>query len=370
MHDLRTRRDFLKTTGATTAAVAVGMSATTSAAEEKIALSDHKPLSKVNCFSEDGELKEVIFGRIEDFRLPEYDPIFDFAGPKTVGLIKKAGGKLFKEADPEWYKKAADSIAGVVDFLKEKNVTVHRPRDHTSDENENFALQSKMNINLYNRDSLVGIGNTLVETSFKTPERIRNKYAVRDVSMGLMKNGNRVISMPQPLDTYEHNEDESPIVEGGDVEISNGNIYVGNSGAASNHLGYMWMKNAFPDWKVHEIKISTKRFVHQHLDCVMVMFSKWGCILIDDIVGGYQGLPEDLQKKNWIELKLEEAADKLSNFIALNPEEIIMPAEAERLRKEVEALRPRVKVHAFPYYDVGKIGGSLRCNTCPIYREG
>lgn len=370
MHDLRTRRDFLKTTGATTAAVAVGMSAGTCVGKEAISMANHEPLSKVNCFSEDGELKEVIFGRIEDLRLPEYDPIWDFAGPKTVGLMKKAGGKLLCEADPEWYKKASDSVSAVVDFIKDRGIVVHRPREHTKDENANFALKSKMTVNLYSRDSLVSIGNTLVETAFKTPERLRNKYAVRYVSMELMRNGNRVISMPQPLDTYEHNEEESPIIEGGDVEISNGNIYVGNSGAASNHLGYVWMKNAFPDWKVHEIKISTKRFVHQHLDCVMVMFSKWGCILIDDIEGGYQGLPEDLQKKQWIELELSEATDKLANFIAINPEEVIMPAEAERLRKEIEALRPRIKVHTFPYYNVGKIGGSLRCNTCPIYREG
>ena len=102
----------------------------------------------------------------------------------------------------------------------------------------------------------------------------------------------------------------------------------------------------------------------------MVMFSKWGCVLIDDIIGGYEGLPGPLKKKKWIELKLEEATDKLANFIAINPEEIVMPLEAERLRKEVEALRPRIKVHAFPYYHVGKIGGSLRCNTCPIYRVG
>ena len=143
-----------------------------------------------------------------------------------------------------------------------------------------------------------------------------------------------------------------------------------NSKQASNSLGVLWYKNAFPDWKVHEIKINHKRFPHQHLDCVMVMFSKWGCILAEDIIGGYQGLPEPLQKKKWIELKLEEATDKLANFIAINPEEVIMPKEAERLIKEVESLRPRVKVHAFPYYHVGKIGGSLRCNTCPIYRVG
>jgi N-dimethylarginine dimethylaminohydrolase len=234
----------------------------------------------------------------------------------------------------------------------------------------NFALSSTLNHNIYNRDSLVSIGNTLVESSFLTPERHRNKYAVRYISMALMNAGNKVISMPQPLDTYEHNHEESPIVEGGDVEIGDGSIYIGNSGEASNSLGVQWYKTAFPDWNVHEIKISTKRFPHQHLDCVMVAFSKWGCILIDDIVGGYKGLPQSLQNKKWIELKLEEATDKLANFIAINPEEVVMPAEAERLRKEIEALRPRIKVHAFPYYQVGKIGGSLRCNTCPIYREG
>ena len=45
-----------------------------------------------------------------------------------------------------------------------------------------------------------------------------------------------------------------------------------------------------------------------------------------------------------------------------------MASEAERLRQEIEKLG--IKVHHFPYYDVGKIGGSLSCNTCPIYREG
>ncbi len=363
------RRSFIQASAGAAAAVAIGANATMSTAKEK-AVSDHKPLSKINCFSEDGELKEVIFGRVDDFRLPEYDPIFDFTGPKTVSLLKKAGGKLFSEADPEWYSKAHDSIEGVVDFLKGRGIVVHRPRDHTKDEIANFALQSKMVMNVYNRDSLISIGNTLVESTFKTPERLRNKYAVRYVSMGLMKAGNRVISMPQPLDTYKHNDNESPLVEGGDVEISDGHIYIGNSGAASNSLGVLWFKNAFPDWKVHEIKISTKRFVHQHLDCVMVMFSKWGLILSDDIVGGHKGLPEPLQKKKWIELEPNEAHDKLANIIAINPEEVVMPKEAERLRKEVEGLRPRVKVHGFPYYHVGKIGGSLRCNTCPIYREG
>jgi len=327
----------------------------------------HDALKKVNCFSEDGELKEVIFGRVEDTVLPEYNPIYDFGGPKVVSLMKKYGNKLFSEADPEWYKKAHDSVEAVVDFLKTRGVIVHSPKEHSEDELKNFALQSKMNVNLYNRDSLVSIGNTLIETSFKTPERHRNKYAVRNLSMELMKNGNKIISTPQSLDTYDHNYKESPLLEGGDIEIDNGNIYVGNSGQASNELGILWLKNAFPDWKVHEIKIESSIFPHQHLDCVMVMMSTWGCALFEDIIGGFDGLPKELKKKKWIKLTREEATDKLSNFIAINPEEVVMATEAKRLRKEVEKLG--IKVHHFPYYEVGKLGGSLRCNTCPIYRK-
>jgi len=37
-----------------------------------------------------------------------------------------------------------------------------------------------------------------------------------------------------------------------------------------------------------------------------------------------------------------------------------MAIEAKQLRKEVEALRPRIKIHHSPYYWVGKLGGSLR----------
>ncbi|MDP6556098.1 MAG: twin-arginine translocation signal domain-containing protein [Pirellulaceae bacterium] len=208
MKYIATRREFLKATGAAAAVAAAGTPIASAQVQEK-AVSNHKPLTKVNCFSEDGELKEVIFGRVDDLSLPEYAPIFDFAGPQTVSLLKKAGGKLFKEADPEWYKQVYDSIENVVDFLKGRGIVVHRPRDHTEDENANFALRSKMVNNVYNRDSLVAIGNTLVESSFLTPSRIRNKYAVRYISMGLMKAGNRVISMPQPLDTYRSQRSRS-----------------------------------------------------------------------------------------------------------------------------------------------------------------
>ncbi len=43
-----------------------------------------------------------------------------------------------------------------------------------------------------------------------------------------------------------------------------------------------------------------------------------------------------------------------------------MAEEAGRIADEVEKLG--IKVHRFPYYDVGKVGGSFRCNTCPIFR--
>ncbi|MHC4179490.1 MAG: twin-arginine translocation signal domain-containing protein, partial [Planctomycetota bacterium] len=245
------RRTFIQASAGAAAAVALTGTMPATQAREKRIVSDHKPLTKVNCFSEDGELKEVVYGRYEDARIPDYNPIFDFGGPAATTLMKEHGGELFSEAKPELSKKVQGMAERMVDFLEGRGIIVHRPREHTKDENANFALQSKMNLNGYNRDSLVAVGNTLVENSLKTPERIRNKYAVRYVSMELMRKGNRVISMPQPLDTYEHNENESPLAEGGDIEIEDGHIYISNSGQATNSLGVLWYKNVFPDWNVH-----------------------------------------------------------------------------------------------------------------------
>jgi hypothetical protein len=100
MKENLTRRDFAKLIGAAAATAVVGIPAASSHAKRNT-LSKHKPFTKVNCFSEDGELKEVIFGTMEGFRLPAYNPIFDFAGPKIVDLLKRAGGEMFAEAEPE-----------------------------------------------------------------------------------------------------------------------------------------------------------------------------------------------------------------------------------------------------------------------------
>ena len=325
------------------------------------------PLRKLHCTSEDGELKELVYGRTDDFRLPAYDPMLDFGGARILELLKRAGGQLFREADPEWYEIVHEEMEAVVEFLRDRDVVVHRPCDHTAAGPADFALQSRWNSNDCIRDSLVTVGDTLVETAFRTPERMRSKHAVRYVSMELLRQGNRVLSMPQPLHAYEHDEDPSPVVEGGDVEIDGEHIYIGNSGQASNSLGVTWFRNAFPEFDVHEIEISPARLPHQHLDSVMVAFSTWGCALFDDIVGGFEGLPEPLKQKNWIELTLDEAKGKLGSFIALNPEEVIMAREAERLAAEVERLG--IKVHRLPYGGVGRIGGSFRSNSCPLFRE-
>ena len=336
-------------------------------------MSQHTPLTQIKVNNEYGEIKEIIFGRVNDFRLPEYDAeAFRWVDEGMLKLIKQHGGKLFSEAAPDWYAPVHEEVKRVVDFIESRGVIVHRPAENTATELANFTLQSKMNINLYNRDNIVAIGDTIFETAFATPERLRNKYAVRHLTMELLRQGNRIISAPQPLDTYEHDNAREVIIEGGDVLIdldNDGHVYIGHSGNAANDLGYQWLKNTFPEYKVTQIPIDTTRFQHQHLDCVMVIFDGWGIILEEDIEGGIKSLPAPLRERKWVVMNTQESALKLANIIALNPEEIIMPAEAERLIGEVENLGLNIKVHKFPYAKVGEIGGSLRCNTHPIYRD-
>lgn len=373
------RRDFFKLSGsaaaltglASTGALALTNSAVAATPDfEGVNGQFSGPLNSVNVYSEDGRLREVFFGRIDNFRLPKYDPIFDFAGEYTVNLLKEKGGLLLSEADPKWYKKASEQMDRVVAFLESKGIVVHRPADLSEDMVKNYALNSSMINDVYSRDSVVSVGNSMFETSFMTPDRSRNKHAIRYATMELMNKGTDIKSVPQPLDTYDHDMSLEPLVEGGDVMIDHGHIYVGNSGQATNSLGVQWIRNAYPDWQVHEIMIKTDRFPHQHLDCALNAFSDWGVILEEDIVGGISGLPEPLRRKQWIQMTLDEAKLKLGNFIAISPTEIVMATEAKRLREAIASARPELTIYHFPYYDVGKIGGSFRCNTQPIYREG
>jgi N-dimethylarginine dimethylaminohydrolase len=328
------------------------------------------PKKSVNVFSEDGVLKEVLFGRIDTFILPEYHPSWDFTGKRATDLMKEFPGKTLKEADPEWYQKIETQMARVVKFLEGRGIVVHRPADLTETMKNTYQATSLMNIDGFARDGQVSVGDQMFETAFLTPERMRNKHTFRHVTMELMRNGTNIMSMPQPLDTYDHDFDQEPLIEGGDVILDRGHIYIGNSGLASSSLGVLWVKNAFPEWEVHEIKIKTDKFPHQHLDGVMVAFDDWGVILEEDIEGGIAGLPGLLRKKQWVKMTLEEAEGKLGNFFAISPTEIVMATEAKRLREAIQAARPEVTIHHFPYAEVGALGGALRCNIQPIFREG
>ena len=333
-------------------------------------MTNHKKLTKVKANNEYGQIREMFFGRVDDLRLPAWDPVaFRWIDKKMADVVKEHGGKMFSEAAPEWFASVKEKVERVVSFIESKGIIVHRPKEHTETEWNNYQLSGQLNVNLYSRDCMVTIGDTIVETAFATPERMRNKYAIRDYTMELLRNGNRIISAPQPLDTYTHDNNKEVLFEGGDVEIDleNGYIYIGHSGNAANDLGYLWLKNAFPQYNVYQVQIDTTRFQHQHLDCVMVIFKDWGIILEEDVVGGIEGLPEPLRNRKWIKMTLKESELKLANIIAINENEVIMPEEATRLIKEVEKLG--MTVHAFPYLEVGEIGGSLRCNTHPIYRD-
>lgn len=375
------RRDFFKLLGGGASAVSLSLMGNLSLSRKALAADNRqmfqgstatfqRPLKSVNVYSEDGKLREVIFGRIDSFRLPKYDPIFDFAGEKMVSLLKSHGGELFKDAAPDWFAKVDKQAKTVIDFLESKGIVVHRPADLTPNMEANYSLMSTLNMDNYSRDGLVSVGNSMFEGAFMTPERSRNKHTFRGLSMVLLNNGTTILSAPQPLDTYDHDMTLEPLIEGGDVLIDHGHIYVGNSGVASNRLGINWLRNAYPDWQVHEIKIKTDKFPHQHLDCVLVAFSDWGVICESEVEGGIAGLPEPLRNKQWISLELDEAKDKLGNFIAISPSEIVMASEAKRLRDAIQKARPELTIYHFPYYEVGKIGGSLRCNTQPIFREG
>ena len=102
------------------------------------------PLTEIKVNNEYGTLREIIFGRVDDFRLPEYDPVaFQWLDKGMLELLKRGGGKLFSEAAPDWYGPVHDQVEAAVDLIESRGVIVHRPAENTKTELANFALQSQ-----------------------------------------------------------------------------------------------------------------------------------------------------------------------------------------------------------------------------------
>ena len=212
------------------------------------------------------------------------------------------------------------------------------------------------------------IGNKFIETAMYEPNRRKERFAVRrTVGDRLSKSNARIISMPQP-EPFPADENgkygPGPFLEGGDVFLLGRDIYVGNTGNASNTAGVNWLQNCLgDDYHVHEVPLSG-HFLH--LDCVLATHRRGLAVICREAF--VDGIPDFLKGWKLIYVSAEDAEAKMGcNGLVLDEKTMMVGEDMPDLAKELRA--EGTEVITMPIDGIHWQGGGFRCWHHPLVRQ-
>lgn len=317
-------------------------------------------------------LREVVVGypRIRlGTRIPRY--IGNFMPPSAMALaeeiLKGKAGQLLAEAMPELHELAVVQMDRAIAILRDRGIIVHQVAPVQQQEEAYLAdLGYQGSQQYFPRDPIVVIGDTLIETAMYCPMRRSERFPIRRTLSERLQ-GCRVASIPEPVPLPEDENGffgPGPFLEGGDVFVLGSDIYVGNTGNASNGAGVQHLRNILGEaYHVHEIRLS-KKFLH--LDCVLSTLKQGLAVVCRD--GFIDGLPPFLKDWELIEISARDAEEKLAtNMLVLDEKTDLIAEELPELGETLTRLGQ--DVITTPFAAVFMWGGAFRCWHHPLIRE-
>lgn len=317
--------------------------------------------NKIEVNHEWGKLEEVIIGRGEDLIIPSYNEYVSFIyDPKYIDTMKKYGGRKAIDVEPEETKEAIKQINTLAKILEDRGVKVHRSQRLGPREKQYLGYVQKGGMLFYARDPMLVIGNNVIETALKVPMRAKERFAIRPILKERLKDsGAKYVAMPPVSPEFGG---DGIYLEGGDVLLNGYEIYVGNSGRASNKAGIEWLQNFLgPKYRVIEVKVSPE---FEHLDCVLSL-PRPGLMVIcrDGIIGE---LPESIRGWEAVEVSIPEAKKLGANLFVVDEKTCIVDTQHHRVAEELR--KKGQEVIEIPYDKVAAWGGAFRCSHHPLRR--
>ncbi|MGI9367883.1 MAG: arginine deiminase family protein [Ruegeria sp.] len=363
-----TRRDLWKLGAG--AAVAAGAATSIGGATMAAASTPNTDPNRVFVDYEWGALKEVVCG-IPNFSIPTSIPeaVYKYAPADGLKFFEENLGKTIEEADPAQYKAATEQMDAVVAILEERDVIVHRlAKTNAVEEAYQSDLFPASVIQYFPRDPMVVIGNKFIETEPYLPIRRRERFGVRRaVDARLAASDAQMVAMPIAVPTPEQEDGTygvGPFLEGGDVFVLGKDIYVGNTGNASNTAGIEWLAQYLgADYNVQEIPMSDKFL---HLDCALATPRPGLAIVCREAFTN--GLPDFLKDWTLIDVPFKDAKQKLGcNGLVVDQKTIIIATGLDYLAKGLRDAGQ--EVIETPFDAVYQYAGAFRCWHHPLIRE-
>ncbi|MHC5115168.1 MAG: dimethylarginine dimethylaminohydrolase family protein [Planctomycetota bacterium] len=147
------------------------------------------------------------------------------------------------------------------------------------------------------------------------------------------------------------------VIEGGDVILDQGMLFVGH-GERTTLGGVAFLRERFGDrYEVVPVPLADEDHKDVlHLDCAFVPVGKGHALIY----------PED--RYEWIEVDDDEQHHLFTNVLSIAPDRVITRDRATRINERLRDIGLDTVEVAFD--DTPKCGGSFRCASLPLRREG
>lgn len=274
-------------------------------------------------------------------------------------------GKDYSEAFPDLQKQWELERTNLKEILEKYDVEVLRPRHLTDAEKK--AVGTSGYSNFFVRDPFFTVGNHVIESSLRFLHRRHEVFPLRDLFLEeVYPEDCYYLAVPSPeiADQEDTTLGKGPFLEGGDVLVLGKQIFVGNSGLASNALGIQWLEKLLKPqgYAVEEVRLHPDIL---HLDCALGLVKDGLMVICEDAF--LDGIPSLL--KNWkrIDVTLHEAMNLATNGLPVSSEVYITDPAFKHIGEQIE--KHGIKVEYVDFSISRSFGGSFRCSTQPLLRN-
>ncbi|MEP4652080.1 MAG: arginine deiminase family protein [Ilumatobacter sp.] len=158
---------------------------------------------------------------------------------------------------------------------------------------------------------------------------------------------------------------EDLVIEGGDVIVDRGKVFVG-IGQRTTLAGAAWLMQLVPDFEIVPVNLSGLADGEDvlHLDCSFLPVGDGHALIYP---GGMRDIPATLRETyDLIEVTKQEQQMLGTNVLSLAPDCVVSREDSTRINAEMRARG--IEVIELPYSEPPKTGGSFRCCTLPLHR--
>ncbi|MEV4436292.1 amidinotransferase [Streptomyces sp. NPDC049555] len=352
------------------------------------------PEPPVTSHNEWDPLEEVVVGRLDGAVIPSSLPVVAYSvAPWAARLHGLAAGRRYPRVLME---RAQQELDQFVALLQSLGITVTRP--DAVDHRRRFATpdwSSRGFCNTCPRDSMLVIGDEIIETPMAWPCRYFETHSYRGLLKDYFRRGARWTAAPKPQLTDELFEKDfrapeageplryivtefEPVFDAADFVRAGRDLFVTRSNV-TNRMGIEWLRRHLgPGYRIHEIESRCR--TPMHIDTTLALLAP-GKVLINPDYIDVDRLPDTLRswdvlvapEPNPIDERLLKLTSMCSKWLSMN----VLMLDEKRVIVErhhtdmVRALKkwgfepiPCDLLHYAPF------GGSFHCATLDVRRRG